>query len=410
MNVIETLKEYGLTPEKYEELLKDCSDKVNKIRDIDWAEINDKYNLGMNPDTLRKASQPPILGSVFVSEYYKEKNSMAAATDSDSYINELKVIKREIEKEKKKIQTEKLEYNKWLREEARDELITEKICDAIRELPALEVPEKIDISYNSKFYCLVFGDAHYGCEFSLKGLFGESINEYSPEIFENRMWYLLRKTVEFIEKENVDVLNVFNMGDSVDGILRVSQLWKLRYGVVDSTIMFGNFLSTWLSELSKYVHIRYQSVSGNHEELRELGQPKGTFTEDNMNKVINEIISIRLENNPNFTFIHNPTGYIYQQVGAYNILGIHGEVKNMEKTLKDLSMIYNVNIDYLIAGHLHHHKSEEIGVNSEVINVPSIIGVDDYSLKLMKTSNGAAKILTFDNVDGLINDYRIKFN
>ena len=74
MNVIETLKEYGLTPEKYEELLKDCSDKVNKIRDIDWAEINDKYNLGMNPDTLRKASQPPILGSVFVSEYYKEKN------------------------------------------------------------------------------------------------------------------------------------------------------------------------------------------------------------------------------------------------------------------------------------------------------------------------------------------------
>ena len=251
MNVIETLKEYGLTPEKYEELLKDCSDKVNKIRDIDWAEINDKYNLGMNPDTLRKASQPPILGSVVVSEYYKEKNSMAAATDSDSYINELKVIKREIEKEKKKIQTEKLEYNKWLREEARDELITEKICDAIRELPALEVPEKIDISCNSKFYCLVFGDAHYGCEFSLKGLFGESINEYSPEIFEERMWYLLRKAVEFIEKENVDVLNVFNMGDSVDGILRVSQLWKLRYGVVDSTIIINSTVSNAVLEISQ---------------------------------------------------------------------------------------------------------------------------------------------------------------
>ena len=57
-----------------------------------------------------------------------------------------------------------------------------------------------------------------------------------------------------------------------------------------------------------------------------------------------------------------------------------------------------------------YHAAKEIGVNSEVINVPSIIGVDDYSLKLMKTSNGAAKILTFDNVDGLINDYRIKFN
>ena len=34
---------------------------------------------------------------------------------------------------------------------------------------------------------LVFGDEHYGAEFELKGLFGEIINSYSPEIFEKRM-------------------------------------------------------------------------------------------------------------------------------------------------------------------------------------------------------------------------------
>ena len=48
--------------------------------------------------------------------------------------------KRELEKEKIKLQTEKLEYNRWLREEARDELICEHICNAIKELPPLEVP------------------------------------------------------------------------------------------------------------------------------------------------------------------------------------------------------------------------------------------------------------------------------
>ena len=410
MNVMETLKEYGLTPEKYEELLKDCSDKVNKINDIDWSEINLKYGLNMNPDTLRKGSQPPLIGSVFVSEYYKEKLAKGNCTNEDSYMAELRLMKRELEKEKKKIQTEKLEYNRWLREEARDELIAEKICEAIREMPPLEIPDKIELSHNTKYHCLIFGDTHYGCEYSLKGLFGDIINEYSPEIFEQRMWYLLAKVIEFVEKEEVDVLNVFNMGDSIDGCLRVSQLWKLRYGVVDSAILFGRFLSNWLAELSKHVHIRYQAASGNHEELRELSQPKGTFTEDNMGKVIKEIVQIRLENNPNFTYVENPTGYIYQQLGSYNILGIHGEVKNMEKALKDLSKIYGVNIDYLIAGHLHHGKSEEVGINSEVINVPSVIGIDDYSLKLMKAANGAAKILTFDNVDGLINDYRIKLN
>ena len=410
MDVTETLKEYGLTPEKYEELLKDCSDKVNKITDIDWAEINEKYNLGMNPDTLRKGSQPPLIGSVFVNEYFKEKYAKENCIDEDSYMKELQIMKREIEKERKKLQTEKLDYNKYLREEARDELITEKICEAIKNLEPLEVPNIIEVHPNAKSYCLVLGDQHYGAEFELKGLFGDVLNSYSPEIFEERMWYLLSKVKEFVEKENIEVLNVFDMGDSIDGLLRCSQLWKLRYGVVDSTILYSRFYCEWLNELSKFVKIRFQMTDGNHSELRELGMPKGTFVNDNMGKVIKEFIKVRLENNPNFTYVENPTGYIYQQMGGYNVLGIHGEVKNMEKALKDFSRIYGVEISYLIAGHLHHSKLEEVGVNSEVINVPSIIGVDDYSLKLMKTSNASAKILVFDNVDGLIADYRIKLN
>lgn len=417
-DVLKTLNDFGLTEKTYEELLKDCSDKVDGINDMDWSEINEKYDIPWNGDTTRKASQPKILGSSFVRQYYiekfeKEKNSKNSknnnSEDSD-YIKELKSIKHEIEKEKKKLQTEKMEYNKWLREEARDELIAEKICEAIKTLPPFTIPEKIEITHNSKYYYLIFGDMHYGCEYSLKGLFGDIINEYSPEIFEKRMWYLLNKTIEFVKKENVKVLNIFNMGDDIDGILRVSQLWKLRYGVVESSVLLGRFLSEWLRELSNYVCIKYQATSGNHEELRMLSQPKGTFTKDNMSEIIKEIIQIRLKDNPNFTYYENPTGYIFQQLGAYNILGIHGEVKNMEKAIKDLSRIYSINIDYLIAGHLHHGKLEEIGVNSEIINVPSIIGVDDYSLKLMKTANSAAKILTFDNVDGLIDDYRIKLN
>ena len=46
-------------------------------------------------------------------------------------IEENKRLKHEATKELKKIQTEKLEYNKWLREEARDELIIQKISEAI---------------------------------------------------------------------------------------------------------------------------------------------------------------------------------------------------------------------------------------------------------------------------------------
>ena len=302
----------------------------------------------------------------------------------EEYFKELQLQKRELEKAKVKLQTEKLEYSRWLREEARDELITEKICDAITSLSPVNIPDYIKPKHNSRGFVLVYGDEHFGVEYELKGLFGDIINSYSPEIFKRRMWHLLNQTIEIIQKENIDTLHVFNMGDFNDGILRVSQLMKLRYGVVDGTIEYANFISNWLNELTKYVRVKYQSVNGNHSELRMIGQPKNTFTEDNMGKIVSEFVKTRLKNNPNFSYIENPTGFIYAQVACNTILGIHGEVKNMKIAIDDFSRIYNVPIQYLLAGHLHHNKTEEIGINSEVINVGSIIGVDDYSLSLRK--------------------------
>ena len=166
--------------------------------------------------------------------------------EQDRYIEELKELKRAIEKEKKKVQTEKIELNRWHREEARDELIVEKIEDAIAELEPLTYPtaHKEPALHNTgKSWVLAFGDAHFGAELLIKGLCGEEINKYNPEIFYERMDKLMCDTIEIILKENIDELYVFDLGDQIDGILRVSQLLKLRYGVVDSTIKYAEWLA-----------------------------------------------------------------------------------------------------------------------------------------------------------------------
>ena len=331
-------------------------------------------------------------------------------SDDKAILDDIAEQRRELAKERVKLQTEKLEYNRWLREEARDELITEKICDAVNSLIPLDIPEHIIPVHNTRAYALVYGDEHFGVEYELKGLFGDIINAYSPEIFEERMWDLFHQTVEIVQKENIDTLNVFNMGDFSDGIIRVSQLMKLRYGVVDGTIKYADFIANWLNELTKFVRVKYQSTNGNHSELRLIGQPKGTFTEDNMGKVVTEFIKTRLKDNPNFTYIENPTGFIYAQLACNTVLGIHGEVKNMKTAIDEFSRIYNVPIQYLLAGHLHHNKTEEIGVNSEVINVGSIIGVDSYSLSLRKTANASAKLLVFEQAKGKVCEYTLKLN
>ena len=333
---------------------------------------------------------------------------------SQSYLTSIEEQTRELNKERIKLQTEKLEYNRWLREEARDELIAEKIVAAVRELPPLEVPKILPAHIAGRVHgdregCLVFADTHYGVDLKITGLFGETINEYSPEIFEERMWNLLTQVVDICAKEGFSSLNVYDLGDEVDGILRVSQLWKLRYGVIESTVRYGRFITEWLNELSKHVYVKYQMVKdSNHCQLRLLNQPKGTFKDENMSYIITEKIMDRLENNPNFEFIQNPTGYVFDNILGYNVLGIHGECKNLESAIKEFSKTYGVDISFLIGGHKHHQNSTNIGIQSDVISAPSIIGVDDYALSLNKTSDPGATLFVLEQDKGKVMEYNIK--
>lgn len=409
-DVEKIIKEKGFNEETYEKMLDELQAKTHRETDIDWSELSLKYNLKWSGDAIRKASQVPLIGGTFVKEYYEQKIAKNNCFNEDGYIKKLEEKKRDLQKERIKLQSEKVEYNKWLRENSRNEMIVEKIVNAISTLEPLPSPTPIYIKNDKREYLLCFSDSHYGSFFELKDLFGNIINSYSPEIFEQRMGYLLYQLIEIIKKENIRILNIFSLGDDIDGILRVSQLMKLRYGVVESTIKYSEYMSKWLNELSKYVKIKIQFVGGNHQQLRLINQPKGTFVEENMVKVMVEFIRERLKDNPNFKIVENPTGMAYAQLCCSTILGIHGEVKNMGRAIDEFSRVYGVPIDYLIGGHVHHSKSETIGINQEVINVPSIIGVDDYSLSLNKTSNAGATLLVFENLKGKVIEYDIKLN
>ena len=389
-----------------------CDYKDKGLLDLNWEQVGELINKELfgSDEELYRTSSAYRKPYQYAKDFYDDVFKKRMYSYDNETIKKMDDLKRDIQKERIKLNTTRVEYNKWLRENARDELIVEEICKSISNLSPLEKPAYIQNKYSTKEYCLVFGDEHYGTEFELTDLLGNIINSYSPEIFEKRMWDLFYQVIDIIKKEDINTLNVYSMGDFSDGCLRVSQLMKLRYGVIDGTIKYANFISNWLNELTKYVRIRFQMTDGNHTELRMLGQPKGTFVEDNMGKIVKEFIKIRLEDNDNFTFIENPTGYIYDNLAGNIILGIHGETRSLEKTLKDLSSIYNTQIKYLFAGHLHHSKLEEIGVNSEVINIPSIIGIDPYALSLNKASNASAKLFIFEEGKGRTCEYTFKLN
>ena len=376
--------------------------------ELQWQDINDfrvdSLNIIEAVDTTRK-------GAKLINEYLDAGWKIIPPSDEIDFTN-VNSHTIELKKERIKLQSEKIEFNRNLREVARDELIAEHIVNAIKDLPVLDIPEYIEPVYNRRSYLLCLADSHYGVEFEIKDLFGETVNSYSPEIFEKRMELLFCYIVDTIQKEDIDELNIFELGDSVEGMLRLnSQLMQLRYGVVESSILYAEYLANWLNELSRYVRIKYQAVAdSNHSQLRLLGAPKNAFPDENMEKIITSFLKARLSENHNIKIIENPTGMNYAQLSTYGVLGIHGEKKNMVKAINDYSRAYQIHLDYIVCGHLHHSKSEETGIDSEVMHIKSIMGVNPYAMSLQRTSNAGASMFVFEQGNGKVMEYTYNLN
>jgi hypothetical protein len=331
----------------------------------------------------------------------------------EGVLKQIEIQKQELEKEKIKVRTEKLILTQALREEARFELFIEHTIDAIKSVKLININTNIINFQNlsNKSGLVLFADPHYGKELSIKGLYGETINEYSIEIFEKRMWKLLNKIVELSNKEGFNRISLLNLGDEIEGLLRVSQLMTLKMGVVDSAIAFSYFLASWLNELSKNeIIIDYYSTEGNHTDLRLLTGKKGDFPSENMSKVIQTLIAEILKDNPNVIIHKNNTDKIFTNIQGYNVLGIHGEEKNIMQAIRDFSFIYNTQIDYICTGHRHHANSINAGVNKGCIGVGSVIGIDDFSMQLKRVSNPSATFVVFEKDCGKTTEYTINLN
>lgn len=390
--------------------------KEQGIIDLDWKQLTEIFNKELTelkgPDdnlSVSTLQQQYRIAVLYYEDVFKDMN---LSEEHIEQLNEIDIKTQEMYKQQVKMQDVAREYHKRLREDARDEAITERIVQAINNLEPIVTPTYLHEVSENNSYLLAWGDAHYGIEYEIKDLYGGILNAYSPEIFKERMWDLYNQLVVLIEKEQITELNAWELGDALQGILRLnSQLMKLRYGIIESSILYAEFLANWLNELSKIVRIKYQMVvDSNHNQLRICNAPKNAFPEENMSKVIITFLKERLKNNPNISFIENPTGLNFDNLSGFNCLGIHGEVKNLSTALNDFSRTYKTHIDYIIGAHLHHKTTEEAGRRSEALSIPSIIGVDPYSMSINKTSDAGASLFVFNEDKGLICEHRLKVN
>ena len=204
-------------------------------------------------------------------------------------LSQLKEAKQELEKSRLKLRTENLEYAANKREVARHDMLNEEIVAAINRLEPIKFSRKFEPDQiKEQVGVLCIGDEHYGTMIDMDSLFGEKVNVYNPDVFKARM----EKLMNGIEDDAYSVssfsrLVVFDMGDSIQGIIHMSYLMKLKAGIVDCSMEYAEYISQWLVELSErlQVPIEYIAVGGNHSAIRSLNMKKGDLPEDNLSLI-----------------------------------------------------------------------------------------------------------------------------
>lgn len=315
----------------------------------------------------------------------------------------LQQAKNELEKERKRLQTVNSELQKTYREQGRHELFYEKVVEAIKQLPPIEVhPIPCGVKCFNKTGLLCISDLHAGSTYEVKGLYGEVVNKYDFEVMKARMEKLIGLIeADYMATVEYDNLVVAICGDVFENILRASSLTKLREPVIDTVIKTSEFLCQWVAQLANAVgcDVRVVTVGGNHDTCSFLGATP-RFEDENLTKLVVEFMKLRFSGVPSIE-IAPFSDVAVQNICGVNVMFEHGGDANLQTTIEYFSNLYNIDVDEIYAGHLHRPESKAVGITDVgdrmIYRVGSICGVDTFAKQIRKAARPSAYFALYDD-------------
>lgn len=373
-----------------------------------WQDVADILNELLNTEYTE---------SKFRKQFQSFQKMLAANqskfVDNDNYVQQIRKEKEELRKERIKLQTANIERNRIDRSESRQELYYEYVGSVISTMPNPEFKPLFVSSEDDVInYLVCISDIHYGASFKSEN------NEYSPTIFKKRLEYLCSEIYNFVLKKQLSKIHIACLGDTLQGLIRVSDLKINDSSVVKSTVEISRLLAQFLNSLSEFVEVDYYHVpSANHTQTRPLGTKASEVADEDLEYVIGHYIKdlCRYNNRINVTLADEGKQYLEIDIDGFEVLAMHGhQIRNMETALKELSVLRRSFCDYLIIGHFHNGKEipsyEGCCHDTEVLVCPSFVGSDPYSDSIMKGSKAAVKIYGFDRLYGHTETYKIILN
>ena len=391
MSAIDTLSKYGLTPQTYEELMDKCQDKVDKLIDLDWSEILGEYGIKLNPDTLRKAVQPPIFGGSFVRQYYKELEESNSDLEKNSGL----------ESQIRRLEEAKTQYRDWhnafneqnrtnARVEQKLDYLQETLNNIGEEILLKEICPKQN-GTTDKEMLIMLSDWHIGAEYyRFSGCFNEGIAQ-------ERLCQLMGEIFKIKRTHDVSKCKVVMLGDFINGNIHQRIKVTNRINVIEQIKECVALLTTFCESLcAVFETVELHDVCGNH---TRIDRKDDALHDERLDSLVSWSVANLLNHKANFEYV-NPaftTDIDIIDVCGKNYVAVHGDYDSFSKSgVSDLTMMLGFKPYAILFGHMHTCAYDEVS-DIKMVRGGCLSGTgDDYTLERRLRNKASQMVLVCD--------------
>ena len=284
------------------------------------------------------------------------------------------------------------EYRKTLRDEARIDSMKNSIIEAISKIP--ELPKVTYVKTKSEVTneaVLLFSDLHIGAKVD------SFYNSYSVEIARKRVNKLVDDTIRYCKRNNVEKLNILNLGDMIQGLIHVGARITQEIDVVQQIITAAEIVADAVNRLQKAAPIvTYRSVLDNHS--RAVANKEDHIEKENFCRIIDWYIEERLKST-NVEFVKDNLDATLGKLVLMNgktMLFTHGNLDSIDSSFQHFTGATKDFVDYACIAHYHSEKMKTYQGFKVFVN-GSVMGTDDYALSKRLFSKPNQTLLIFED-------------
>lgn len=322
-------------------------------------------------------------------------------SDVGDLMTELELKKIELQKERQRFFDQRTEFNRMVREQAREEELREILERAITNgnLPRLDY-EPFDEEPGETDLICSLSDIHFGAAHD------NYWGKYDSDICKQMFVKYIREISKIAARHDSKNCYVTANGDLISGGCHLSIRLTNRENIIEQVTGVSELIAEFLCELSQiFDNVYFSSVAGNHSRI---DKKDDALISERLDDLVEWFLGARMEGVLNVHIGHSekidPTMCMIEVRGK-NILTVHGDFEPSIGNVTNLQAMVGRPIYAVMMGHRHHNATDVVqGIR--IVQSGSFLGTDDYCIS-RRLCGKPCQIVTVVDDKGFVCNYDV---